>query len=356
MTPLLGTPVHPVSDLPEGWASRPAVSSDVAKMTGLRRKYEEQIRGWASASETQIAVAVDDSGRVRREHLVIFDADGQLRGWCEAHDRAPGRVVVLIVVDPDLPDDIAQVVGDVLLQFARGMAVAMATDNDVAKTQLDVDVYSADKRQTGWLARAGLQCMRTWWHMSRAVRPEEKTGDRAPRDRVRIRAVGRGADGMPNVGDLRSIHGVLEEAFSDHFNSHEETFDAFVARLREDPNHHWDHWWIAEIIDGVSPTPAGALVGSVIPGPDPAEDTPPVGTYVEYIGVLRSARGHGVATSLMDTVITDAAQRDRQEVALEVDANSPTGAQGLYESLGFVTKYTTESWQLYLGTSAADKR
>lgn len=320
-------------------------------MTALRRKYEEQIRGWASASEAQIAVAVDDSGRVRREHLVIFDAAGQLRGWCEAHDRAPGRVVILIVVDPDLTAETAEVVGDVLVQFARGMAVAMATDNDVAKTQLDVDVYSADKRQTRWLTLAGLRCVRTWWHMSRPVRPDESASDRPPRDGVQIRAVGRGEDGMPDVGDLRSIHGVLEEAFSDHFNSHEETFEAFVSRLREDPNHHWDHWWIAEINDGAAPRPAGALVGSVIPGPDPAEDTPAAGTYIEYIGVLRSARGHGVATSLIDTVIADAAQRDRKEVALEVDADSPTGAQGLYESLGFVTKYTTESWQLYLDSA-----
>ncbi len=351
MTPLLSTPVLSVSDLPEGWTSRPAISSDVMSMTTLRRKYEQQTRGWASASEAQIAVAVDDSGRVRREHLVIFDTDGQLRGWCEAHDRAPGRVAVLVVVDPDLTAEVAEVVGDVLLQFARGMAAAMATDNDVAKTQLDVDVYSADKRQIRWLTLAGLRCMRTWWHMSRPVRPDEATSARAPRDGVRIRAVDRGMDGMPDVGDLHSIHQVLEEAFSDHFNSHEETFEAFVSRLREDPNHHWDHWWIAEITDGDSPKPAGALVGSLIPASDPAQDTPPVGTYVEYIGVLRSARGHGVATSLMDTVITDAAQRDRREVALEVDADSPTGAQGLYEALGFVTKYTTESWQLYLDTA-----
>ena len=30
--------------------------------------------------------------------------------------------------------------------------------------------------------------------------------------------------------------------------------------------------------------------------------------------------------------------------ALEVDADSPTGADGLYESMGWVTRYRTESW------------
>jgi len=317
-------------------------------MTALRRRYERQVRGWASATQEQIAVAVDDSGRIRREHLVIFDADGQLRGWAEAHDRAAGRVAVLIVADPGLGADVAQSVGSVLVQFARRMAEVMGADNDVSKTQLDIDVYSADKRQARWLTLAGLRCIRTWWHMSRSVRSDESSTDPVTRDGVRIRPVGRAADGMPDLDDLRSVHNVLEEAFSDHFNSHKETFDGFVSRLREDPNHDWDHWWIAEIVEGTTTAPAGALVGSVMPGPDDPGDADPVGTYIEYIGVLRSARGYGVATSLIGTVVADAARRQRREVALEVDAQSPTGAQRLYESLGFVTKYTTESWQLYV--------
>jgi hypothetical protein len=31
-------------------------------------------------------------------------------------------------------------------------------------------------------------------------------------------------------------------------------------------------------------------------------------------------------------------------VGLEVDADSPTGADALYESLGWTTSYVTESW------------
>ena len=46
----------------------------------------------------------------------------------------------------------------------------------------------------------------------------------------------------------------------------------------------------------------------------------------------------------MNTIIADAASRGRDRVGLEVDADSPTGAHGLYESLGWATKYVTESW------------
>ena len=86
--------------------------------------------------------------------------------------------------------------------------------------------------------------------------------------------------------------------------------------------------------------PAGAVVCSVlIPDTSGAE-----GTYVEYIGVNRAARGRGVAKGLLHTVIADAAERGHNRVALEVDADSPTQADGLYRSMGWATTYVTESW------------
>jgi ribosomal protein S18 acetylase RimI-like enzyme len=158
---------------------------------------------------------------------------------------------------------------------------------------------------------------------------------------VVFRLVERSGDGMPEEADLRAVHEVLEGAFTDHFNSAEETFQEFIHRLREDPGHRWDHWWLAEIVDGEgdAPEPAGALVGTVSEsanGPD--------GSYVSYLGVLESARGRGVATGLLRTIIADAAARGRDRVGLEVDADSPTGADGLYVSMGWGTKYVTESW------------
>ena len=110
----------------------------------------------------------------------------------------------------------------------------------------------------------------------------------------------------------------------------------FVHRLREDPGHRWDHWWLAELenpeLDGIGPVPVGALVGTHLEtsgGPD--------GSYVSYIGVLDDARGRGVAKGLLHTIIADAASRGRDRVGLEVDADSPTGAR-----TGLLTRY--RSW------------
>ena len=111
-------------------------------------------------------------------------------------------------------------------------------------------------------------------------------------------------------------------------------------RLREDPGHRWDHWWLATIDTDEGVFPAGALVSTVL-----REDAAGFeGSYVDYIGVHRRARGRGVAKALLHTVIADAARRGRNRVGLEVDADSPTGADGLYTSMGWVTDYRTQSW------------
>ncbi|QGQ19903.1 hypothetical protein GC089_12605 [Cellulomonas sp. JZ18] len=49
------------------------------------------------------------------------------------------------------------------------------------------------------------------------------------------------------------------------------------------------------------------------------------------------ATGTGAARALLDAAVADAARRGRGHVSLEVDADSPTGADRLYEALGFRT-------------------
>ena len=205
--------------------------------------------------------------------------------------------------------------------------------------------FADDTRQHRWLERAGFTKVRTWWQMTRPV----TAGRGRPRRRGRARACGSGpverqGTGMPDEDDLRTVHDVLESAFADHFNSHEETFDEFVFRLREDPGHRWDHWWIAELVDEATASrePAGALVGAVPRGL--TDGRSPTAATWSTSACSQNARGRGVAKSLLTTVIADAASRGRDRVGLEVDADSPTGADGLYVSMGWKTKYVTQSW------------
>ena len=98
----------------------------------------------------------------------------------------------------------------------------------------------------------------------RGADKEPWTGSRkADREGVEIRRVRRdNGVGMPEESDLRAVHDVLEASFADHFNSYRETFEEFVSRLREDPGHQWDHWWLATVdgsaLHAASATPTSA--------------------------------------------------------------------------------------------------
>ena len=325
-----------VDDLPPGWTPRAPGAEDVGAITGLVAAHKRMVRGKASVDEDTIAASVTGVGSWTRRQVVLDDPSGRLAAWAYVHDRAAGRTMLDVIVAPGIAgaDDVAEVLYD----WVEATAAEVADLRGLEETQLDALVYADDERQHRWLAAAGYDMTRTYLNMTRSVDDGESLPE--PREGVRVRRVAKHDDALPVAQDLQIVHQMLEESFADHFNSYRESFPEFVQRLREDPGHRWDHWWIAEVeLDGEW-EPGGALVSSVLPPDDDGRR----GSYVDYIGVHRRARGRGVAKALLHTVIRDARQRGRTSVDLEVDADSPTGADGLYLSMGWTTAYVTESW------------
>jgi GNAT superfamily N-acetyltransferase len=332
--------VEELDGLPEGWTVGTPDSKDVAdarRLTDLLREHERSGRGWPGAGKDDVLVEV--GGLRTRENVVVRDRAGLIRAWGSVHDRATGRMLFVHVIERGIDERLGRACSDVLVEWAVGQAREVGAARGLDVQQIDTGAFEGDERQHRWLAAAGFTRVRRWWQMSRPVRPDEAhlvdDPERWERDGVVVRLVERDGDGSPVEADLRAVHDVLEAAFTDHFNSKPETFDEFLFRLREDPGHRWDHWWLAEV-DG---EPAGALVGTESAS----------GSYVAYIGVVELARGRGVAKGLLRTVIADAAARGRAKVGLEVDADSPTGADGLYRGLGWETSYVTESWHRDVG-------
>ena len=336
--------------LMDGWRVERPDPSDrfvIARLTHLLRAHERAGRGWAGASVDDVLVEVSEEGLRMRENVVLRDTDGEIRAWGSAHDRAAGRMMFVHLVERGLDDAVEDACSHLLFAWAEGQARAVGAARGLDVQQIDTGAFADDDRQHRWLEASGFRKVRTWFQQSRPVTPDEVAMVPDPAhweaDGVTVRLVRRTDEGLPDGVDLHAIHQVLESAFRDHFNSWEETFGEFVHRLREDPGHRWDHWWLAELenpqLAGIGPVPVGALVGTHTEssgGPD--------GSYVSYIGVLDDARGRGVAKKLLHTIIADAAARGRDRVGLAVDADSPTGAHGLYEALGWRTKYVTESW------------
>jgi len=335
-----------LTDLPAGWTSRVPTLDDLPRLRQLRGADKRPFTGSATVDLEALEAEVAGQKSWTRRQLVALDPDGLVRAWATAHDRAAGRVLLHLYVDRRLPRATADSVAATLYRWIEARGREFAALRGLPGTQLDASPFAEDDAQRRWLAAAGYRHVRTWLQMTRGVVPEEaKPGVLPPPRRgVTIRPVATHDNGMPVAADLQTVHQMLEESFQDHFNSYRESFPEFVQRLREDPGHRWDHWWLAYVDDperpDAAPMPAGALVASVS-APDSAGVE---GSFVEYIGVHRRARGRGVAKALLFAVIADAAERGRDRVGLEVDDDSPTGADGLYASLGWETEYVTESW------------
>ncbi|WP_029202667.1 GNAT family N-acetyltransferase [Ornithinimicrobium pekingense] len=338
--------------LPPGCSAHEPGVDDLDDLVRLLRRHEREARGWPGADSEAVAAEVTGRGASTHLHEVVRADDGRLLAWINCHDRAAGRVLVGVTIDPDLPDEEA----DRLATYAFGRVEDLGREvmrrRGTDATQLDSGAFADDPRQQRWLTAAGYGHVRDWWQMTRKVDRDSDATQPPPREGVEIRRVRRDDGvGMPEEEDLRAVHLMLEQSFADHFNSYRETFDEFVNRLREDPGHRWDHWWLATV-DG---EPAGALVATTVTGRvDDLGVATPDSSYVEYIGVHRRARGRGVAKALLRTVIADAALRGRGAVGLEVDADSPTRADGLYLSMGWRTSYTTQSWHRALSLAGSD--
>ncbi len=333
--------------LPAGWSAAVPTAADVDAVAALRQRHEAAIRGSALPKTESVTAEVTGPEAARWRHLLVRDQAGKVQGSVSVYDRAGGRALGSVTVDPDLADQTADALAVALFGWAERQACYLGSDRGERTTQLDMGTYVDDIRQQRWLAAAGLRKARTWWQMKRPVAPSEGEpgGLPAPREGVVIRQVQGNEDELPDEADLHEVHDILEASFADHFNHHTEDFNEFLSRLRADPGHRWDHWWIAELVGTdanghPSVEPAGALAGAVAPRPGAESD----GSYVEYLGVLQSARGRGVAKSLLHAIIADAARLGRTWVGLEVDADSPTSADKVYAKMGFVTTDQTQSW------------
>jgi GNAT superfamily N-acetyltransferase len=335
MTDALPDPERPAG-LPDGWAARLPDQDDLAALVALRLADRSPWTSEVSVDEAAVESEVVGQASWTRRQLVVTDPGGRVRGWVSVQDRAAGRTVVGLWLERDVPG--AEAVAAALYAWADREGAAIAHLRGVAQTRMDASPFAEDHAQRGWLEAAGYACRRRWLHMTRPVDPTEALPPL--REGVAVRRVARHENGVPLAPDLQVVHRMLEESFQDHFNSYRESFPEFVQRLREDPGHRWDHWWLAYVTTDAGDVPAGAIVCSVLA----ADRTGAEGTYVDYIGVNREARGRGVAKGLLHTVLADAAERGRNRVSLEVDADSPTSADELYVAMGWVTDYVTESW------------
>ena len=117
--------------------------------------------------------------------------------------------------------------------------------------------------------------------------------------------------------DARAFHAAMMESFRDHWDWHGPPFDEWwELRGRDDRS----LWFVVRDGDELAAIARNALRDS--------------GGYVGLLGVRRPWRGRGLAKALLLHTFAEFWRRGLHRVSLGVDAESPTGATKLYESVG----------------------
>jgi mycothiol synthase len=120
------------------------------------------------------------------------------------------------------------------------------------------------------------------------------------------------------------LYELNEQSFADHWGHTPTPYDEWLHWLRSmgvgDPS----LWFIAE----VGGTPAGVAICR------PFDHGDPDCGWVSVLGVLREHRRTGLGTALLTHAFAEFQRRGRHHAQLGVDAESTTGAVGLYERAG----------------------
>lgn len=134
---------------------------------------------------------------------------------------------------------------------------------------------------------------------------------------------------VPTREDAARILDARNAAFRDHWGGQptsDEQWASFIARstIRLD-------------LGAIAIDDDGAVQGFVLTEVNP-DDFPRqgyAGGYIPLVGVRREWRRRGVAPALLAAALAASARAGYQKVALDVDAENPTGALRLYTGLGF---------------------
>jgi mycothiol synthase len=130
----------------------------------------------------------------------------------------------------------------------------------------------------------------------------------------------------------KEVHEAHMAAFSDHWAHQHRAFAEWVTLTLHSDSFAPDFSVLA--FDG------DEIVGYVLS----YHDLDPTRVYIGHVGTHRAWRRHGVAFALLTHVLGAARSAGRLSAALDVDADSPTGAVGLYERAGFEVGYRTVTY------------
>jgi mycothiol synthase len=210
-------------------------------------------------------------------------------------------------------------IGRALLRAAQARLREIAAGHPAeVEKRLTSELFDGEDGARALLEGDGYRPIRWFFEMARGVRDPIPDAPLPPG--IEIRAV--------VERDHRAIFDAESEAFRDHWGYREWT-DADFERIHATSDTDTSLWRVAW--DGPD---VAAVIETVV---HPAENAG-LGTnraWLDRISTRRPWRGRGIAKALIASTVLGLRERGVDTAALGVDGDNPSGAFGLYESMGF---------------------
>jgi ribosomal protein S18 acetylase RimI-like enzyme len=249
-----------------------------------------------------------------RDAWVAEAGDGRIVGWIDVALEAPEGDTLLDGYTH--PEFAGRGIGSHLADLAEARAVEMAVEGG---RSMPVEVFHgawAGTMPARFMAQRGYDLTRCFIRM----RIDMDAPPSAP-----VWPEGIRVEGFERGRDERLYHESLEDAFVDHWRWSRTPHDEWVrAHVLDDPNFDGSLWFRA--MDGEE------VAGMIIGRPRTSED--PNAAWISALGVRGAWRRRGIGLALLLHELGEFYRRGIRAAALGVDAESPTGATGLYEVAG----------------------
>ncbi|KQV26141.1 MULTISPECIES: N-acetyltransferase [unclassified Microcella] len=316
----------------DGVTWRPATIDDAPAVTGLleamsRRDHPE----W---SET-LAEVVDELSHswvdLPHDSVLGHDAGGALVAWGLVVEMPEPESLLRIILPGGVhPERRGRGLGRRLLAWQRARAEQRLSRSDSILPAWVLS-YAPDRapEHGRLLERSGFEPAR--WFTSLVAVLEGADLERTLPEGVRVE---------PMSAELSERVRLAKNAsFADHWGSQPATVEGWTSMLAL-PSARPELSRVALVGDEV----VGFVLAEITE--DDWERQGFTGCYIGLVGTVRAWRGRGLASALLAEVMRAARDAGLERVVLDVDAENPTGALGVYTRLGFTATSRDVSYRI----------
>lgn len=304
--------------LPTGYTTRPATLDDAAIVSDLINTCSQAALGENSLTAEEKRNAWQTPGLdITSDTRLVFAPDGTPAGHMEFWDVLDPHIQATLHLHVH-PGHNGQGIGAYLLDVAHTRAqdmIAIAPED--AQVVILTSLVGSDQAGETRLVAHDYAVTRYFWRMLIEI-------DAAPPepiwpDGITVRTHVRGQDDQ-------AMHALVEDTFADHWRHVPIAFEQWKHWNLDDDEFDPSLWFLA--VEGE------AIIGGLMSWPTFNDDLSTA--LISDLGVRRAWRRQGLGQALLLHTFGEYYRRGTRKVALIVDADSPTGADRLYERVGML--------------------